>query len=174
VAFNRALHHDLSSTSGYAGRGLADFYQGHLDEAIAGYTRKLSSGGETRWYKLVNDGTKPKPVQRRRSGGCSATPAATALWWMGLFKMAVRAKQSPRSKLFLGGVAACGVELMQVIAREKNLPLQAARVTITGTIDPENPVHSDFRLFNLVGLQFVLKGVNDEQGAQLIRLFTRR
>jgi uncharacterized OsmC-like protein len=77
-------------------------------------------------------------------------------------------------KLFLGGVAACGVELMQVIAREKNLPLQAARVTITGTIDPENPVHSDFRLFNLVGLQFVLKGVNDEQGAQLIRLFTRR
>jgi uncharacterized OsmC-like protein len=78
------------------------------------------------------------------------------------------------AELFLGGVAACGVELMQVIAREKNLPLQAAGVTITGTIDPENPVHSDFKLFNTVRLQFVLKGVNDEQGAQLITAFTGR
>jgi uncharacterized OsmC-like protein len=78
------------------------------------------------------------------------------------------------AELFLSGVAACGVELMQVIAREKNLPLQAAGVAITGAIGPANPVHSDFRLFNSVRLQFVLKGVNDEQGAQLITAFTGR
>jgi uncharacterized OsmC-like protein len=78
------------------------------------------------------------------------------------------------AELFLGGVAACGVELMQDIAREKNLPLQAAGVAITGTIDSENPVHSDFRLFNSAHLQFVLKGVNDEQGAQLVTAFTKR
>jgi uncharacterized OsmC-like protein len=78
------------------------------------------------------------------------------------------------AELFLGGVAACGVELMQVIAREQHLPLQAAGVTITGTIDPENPVDSDFRLFNSVRLQFVLKGVNDEQAFQLITAFTGR
>jgi uncharacterized OsmC-like protein len=78
------------------------------------------------------------------------------------------------AELFLGGVAACGIELIQVIAREKNLPLQAAGVAITGTIDPENPVHSDFRLFNAVHLQFVLKGVTDEQGAQLVTAFTKR
>jgi uncharacterized OsmC-like protein len=78
------------------------------------------------------------------------------------------------AELFLGGVAACGVELMQVIAREKHLPLQAAGVAITGTIDSEKPVHSDFRLFNSVHLQFALKGVNDEQGARLIAAFTGR
>jgi uncharacterized OsmC-like protein len=78
------------------------------------------------------------------------------------------------AELFLGGVAACGVELMQVIAREQDLPLKAAGVTISGMIDPQNPVPSDFRLFNSVRLQFVLKGVNDKQGAQLITAFTGR
>ena len=63
---------------------------------------------------------------------------------------------------------------MQVIAREKNLPLQAAGVAIAGTIDPENPVHSDFRVFTSVRLQFVLKGINDEQGTQLITAFMGR
>jgi uncharacterized OsmC-like protein len=78
------------------------------------------------------------------------------------------------AELFLGGVAACGVELMQVIAREQDLPLQAAEVVINGTIDPGNPVPSKFRLFNSVRLQFMLKGVNDEQGAQLIAAFSGR
>ena len=78
------------------------------------------------------------------------------------------------AELFLGGIAACGIELIQVIAREKSLPLQSAGVTITGTIDPDKPVHPDFRLFNSVRLQFMLKGVNDEQGAQLITAFQGR
>jgi uncharacterized OsmC-like protein len=78
------------------------------------------------------------------------------------------------AELFLAGIAACGVESMQVIAREKNLPLQAAGVAITGTIDTENPVHSDVRLFHSISLQFVLKGVTDEHCAQLITAFTGR
>jgi hypothetical protein len=51
---------------------------------------------------------------------------------------------------------------------------EAGSVAITGTIDPDNPVHSDFRLFNSVRLQFVLRGVNGEQGAHLITAFTGR
>jgi hypothetical protein len=51
---------------------------------------------------------------------------------------------------------------------------EAVSVAITGMIDPDNPVPSDFRLFNSVRLQFVLQGVNDEQGAQLITAFTGR
>jgi uncharacterized OsmC-like protein len=78
------------------------------------------------------------------------------------------------AELFLGGLAACGVELVQVIAGEQHLPLQAASVAVTGTIDPQNPVQSNFRLFNSVHLHFVLRGVNDEQGAQLITAFTGR
>ena len=36
------------------------------------------------------------------------------------------------AELFLAGVAACGVELMQVIAREQRVPLQGASVGIYG------------------------------------------
>jgi uncharacterized OsmC-like protein len=64
------------------------------------------------------------------------------------------------AELFLSGVAACGVELMQSIARDKHLPWQTAGIAITGTIDPENRVHSDFWVFTSVHLQFVLKGIN--------------
>jgi uncharacterized OsmC-like protein len=78
------------------------------------------------------------------------------------------------AELFLGGVAACGVELMQVIAREQHLPLQAASVGITGTIDPGNPVPATLRLFNAVRLQFVLRGVDADQGARLIEAFKGR
>ena len=78
------------------------------------------------------------------------------------------------AELFLAGVAACGVELIQVIAREQLLALQAARVRIFGTIDRTHPVRPDFTLFNSVHLQFQLKGVTDEQGAQLINAFKGR
>jgi uncharacterized OsmC-like protein len=64
------------------------------------------------------------------------------------------------AELFLSGVAACGVELMQAIARDKHLPWQTAGIAITGTIDPENRVHSDFRVFTSVRLQFVLRVIN--------------
>jgi uncharacterized OsmC-like protein len=78
------------------------------------------------------------------------------------------------AELFLSGVAACGVELMQVIAREQNLPLIAASIEISGAIDRSNPVRTDVALFNSVRLQFHLKGVTDEQGAQLIAAFKGR
>lgn len=78
------------------------------------------------------------------------------------------------AELFLSGVAACGVELMQVLAREQLLPLQAASVAICGTIEHDKPVHPDFTLFNSVRLQFHLKGVTDEQGLQLLQAFKGR
>lgn len=78
------------------------------------------------------------------------------------------------AELFLSGVAACGVELLQVIAREQKLPLSAARLTISAAIDRGNPVRQDVSLFNSVQLQFHLKGVTGEQGAQLIAAFKGR
>ena len=75
---------------------------------------------------------------------------------------------------FLSGVAACGVELVQVIAKEQDIPLQAAGVTISGRLDPANPVRPDFKVFNAVQLQFKLKGVSEAQGAQLIKTFQGR
>ncbi len=77
-------------------------------------------------------------------------------------------------ELFLAAVATCGVELVQVIARERNIPLQSARVTISGLLDRNNPVRPDLNLFNSVHLEFHLKGVTEEQGAQLVEAFKRR
>jgi uncharacterized OsmC-like protein len=77
-------------------------------------------------------------------------------------------------ELFLSGVATCGVELVQVLARAKQMPLQAATVAIRGVLDPNKPVRSDVSLFNAVWLHFHLKGVTQEQGVELIESFKRR
>lgn len=77
-------------------------------------------------------------------------------------------------ELFLAAVATCGVELVQVIARERNIPLQSAKVRISGLLDRNNPVRPDLNLFNSVQLAFQLKGVTEEQGAQLVEAFQRR
>ncbi|MEO8430852.1 MAG: OsmC family protein [Acidobacteriota bacterium] len=78
------------------------------------------------------------------------------------------------AELFLSGVAACGIELVQVIARERSVPLQTARVTISGTIDRANPVRPDLSLFNSVVLKFTLTGVTREQGEEIVGAFQKR
>lgn len=78
------------------------------------------------------------------------------------------------AELFLSGVAACGVELIQVIARSQSMPLRAVRTTITGTINPASPVRPDVTLFNSVALHFTLSGVTREQADALIGAFKRR
>ncbi len=75
---------------------------------------------------------------------------------------------------FLSGVAACGVELMQVIAREKRIGLKDARVEITGTVDRSNPVRADVTVFNTVQLDFVLHGVSKLDGDLLVESFKGR
>src|SRR2546426_11586970 len=54
------------------------------------------------------------------------------------------------AEIFLAGVGACGVELLQVIAKERGVGLGAARVTITGEMDRSRPVRPDVALFNTV------------------------
>jgi uncharacterized OsmC-like protein len=77
-------------------------------------------------------------------------------------------------ELFLSGVATCGAELVQVLARAQQVPLQAVTVTISGVLDPSKPVRPDLSLFNAVRLHFHLEGVTKEQGVQLIEAFKRR
>ncbi len=77
-------------------------------------------------------------------------------------------------ELFLAGVAACGVELVQVLARGQNLPLQAVSVEVRGVIDRANPVRPDLTVFNSVRLRFRLQGVREEEGVRLIHGFKGR
>lgn len=78
------------------------------------------------------------------------------------------------AELFLSGVAACGVELVQVIAKNAGVPLRSVRVAITGEMDRSRPVRPDVTLFNSVRLRFDLAGVTNEQGAELVESFKGR
>lgn len=78
------------------------------------------------------------------------------------------------AELFLAGIAACGVELVQVIAKAGDVPLRAVRAEITGELDPANPVRDDVNVFNSVRLSFEIAGVTEEQGRELVEAFKRR
>jgi uncharacterized OsmC-like protein len=78
------------------------------------------------------------------------------------------------AELFLAGIAACGVELVQVLAKASDVPLEAVHAEIAGELDPANPVRGDVNVFNSVRLSFRLAGVTEEQGAELVEGFKRR
>ena len=75
---------------------------------------------------------------------------------------------------FLSGVAACGVELLQVIAREQSVPLGDVAVRIHAVVDRSRPVRPDVTLFNSVRVQFTLSGVPDNRASALIEQFKKR
>lgn len=77
------------------------------------------------------------------------------------------------AELFLAGIAACGVELVQVIGREQGLAPRI-QVEIEGAIDRANPVRKDVSVFNFVRLRFALDGVSRAQGEDLIERFRAR
>ena len=78
------------------------------------------------------------------------------------------------AELFLGGVGACGVELMQVIAREQQLALDSIHVEIEGRMDRANPVRRDVSVFNSVRVRFHLQGVTQAQASDLVERFRAR
>lgn len=78
------------------------------------------------------------------------------------------------AELFLSGVGACAVELIQVLARDLQLPLRSVRASIEAEQDPTVKPHSDVNVFSAVHLQLVLSGVSQDQGADLVDRFKRR
>ena len=78
------------------------------------------------------------------------------------------------AELFLSSVAACGVELVAVIAKEKGLPIPGVRVEIAGEMDRSNPARSDYTVFNTVRLRFELSGVTKDQAESLVHGFKGR
>lgn len=78
------------------------------------------------------------------------------------------------AELFLAGIAACGVELVQVIAKEQQIALQGVRVQVSGAVDRNNPVRQDVTVFNTVQIRFELAGVSSRDGSELVDRFKRR
>ena len=77
-------------------------------------------------------------------------------------------------ELFLSGVACCGVELVQILAKSKAIPLNGIAVDIQASFDRSQPVRPDLTLFNSVRLHFRMKGVTEQQGRLLVESFKGR
>jgi uncharacterized OsmC-like protein len=77
-------------------------------------------------------------------------------------------------ELFLSSVAACGVELVQVIARDSNVAIGAARVTVHAAVDRSRQARPDVTVFNSVRMDFTVTGTDGASAAALVEAFKRR
>lgn len=75
---------------------------------------------------------------------------------------------------FLAGVAACAVELIQVIGRQRGHEHIAVLARMDARLDRENPVRSDCTVFNAVHLQLEIGGVSREIAFELAEQFKKR
>lgn len=73
----------------------------------------------------------------------------------------------------LSAVAACGVELIQALARKDDIPLQGVSVKVHGVLDRANQRRPDVRTLNSVAMDFTLRGVDGSQAKVLIEGFKR-
>src|SRR5215210_5132082 len=72
------------------------------------------------------------------------------------------------AELFLAGVAACGAELIQVIAREEGVPLAGVDVSISGSVDRSQQPRSDVTVFSTVRMDITLSGTDTARAASLV------
>ena len=77
-------------------------------------------------------------------------------------------------ELFLSAVAACGVELVHVIARDEGRKVGRVELSVQGTVDRGNQKRTDVTVFNSVRLEFSISGTDGATAAQLVEGFKRR
>jgi len=79
------------------------------------------------------------------------------------------------AEAFLGGVATCAVELVEVIARSTDTPLDSLSTSVAGTIDRAHEIRDDVTIFSSVSLHFDLHGaLTDDDAARLVATFKSR
>ena len=77
-------------------------------------------------------------------------------------------------EVFLSAVASCGVELVQVIARDTNVTIGPVSVTVHGVVDRSRQARTDVTLFNSVRMDFTVRGTDGSAAAALVEGFKRR
>ena len=77
-------------------------------------------------------------------------------------------------ELFLSGVAACGVELVHVIAREQGVTMGKVSVSAYGELDRSKQKRADVTVLNEVRLTFEFSETDGATAAQLVEGFKRR
>ena len=78
------------------------------------------------------------------------------------------------AEVFLSAVAACGVELMHVIAKDEGIPLARVRITIHGLVDRGNQARTDVTVFNSVRVNVTLGGTDPARAGAVVDGFKRR
>lgn len=77
-------------------------------------------------------------------------------------------------ELFLGGVASCAVELLQMFSRDDAVPIGDVHVQIDGELDPDDQPHPDHTLFNRVHMRVDIEGVSQARAEELVDRFKGR
>jgi organic hydroperoxide reductase OsmC/OhrA len=77
-------------------------------------------------------------------------------------------------EVFLSAVAACGVELVHVIARDQGATVGKVHLAVHGTVDRGNQSRADLTVFNSLRLAFEVSGADGATAASLVEGFKRR
>src|SRR5262245_19567513 len=72
---------------------------------------------------------------------------------------------------FLSAVAACGVELAEVIAKEQGKQIGSVAVSIYGELDRSKQKRSDVTVLNEVRMNFRIGGTDHATATQLVEAF---
>ncbi len=75
---------------------------------------------------------------------------------------------------FLAGVAACGVELIQVLGRQQGHENIGVKVRAQAMLDRSNPVRTDYTVFNSVRLWLEVSGVESAVAFELAEQFKKK
>lgn len=78
------------------------------------------------------------------------------------------------AELFLGGVASCAAELVQVIAKEQGVALKSVKAEVGGIIDRAHRVRTDVTVFESVSLRFDFRGPTTRDAGALVEAFKGR
>ena len=77
-------------------------------------------------------------------------------------------------EIFLAAVGSCGVELLQVIARDEGKHIGAVSVHVEGTVDRGAQAREGVTVFNTMRMRFTLGGTDAATAAALVEGFRRR
>ena len=107
-------------------------------------------------------------------GRVAATVRGHALVVDGPVRNGAPGEAPTPGELVLVAVASCAAEVLQVLARDSELPFETAAVTARGIIDLERQPHTGVTVFSEVTLEIVLRGPTEHEAAVLVAGFQRR
>jgi uncharacterized OsmC-like protein len=77
-------------------------------------------------------------------------------------------------EVFLSAIAACGVELVHVIARDEQKSIDSVELKVHGIVDRGKQARTDVTTFNRIEMDFVVSGTDGQTAAALVEGFKRR